>query len=48
MTKRARDENRDLRTKILLGTDDFVVMTKSVGEIGYKRRPIDYFGQPDD
>ena len=23
-------------------------MTKSVGEIGYKRRPIDYFGQPDD
>ena len=42
--KEERKQNKQLRTKVMLGEKDLVLKTKLVGEAGYKVQPIDCLG----
>ena len=42
--KQARDNDSELRTKILLGYNDLILQTKKAGETKYTNQPLDLFG----
>ena len=43
--KAARDLDQDLRTKIVYGANDLVLMEKRVGDLRYTVQPLDKYGQ---
>ena len=44
LCKQARDQDKSLRTKVLLGSDNIILKTKKLGESRYQTRNLDYFG----
>ena len=42
--KQARDNDAELRTKILLGSNDLILQTKKASETKYTNQPLDLFG----
>ena len=45
LCKQQRDADNTLRTKIMLGEEDLILLTKKVGEPSYSRKKIDTFGE---
>ena len=45
LCKQECDADTTIRTKVLLGEEDLVLLTKKVGKTSYTRRKIDTFGE---
>ena len=43
-TKQAHELDEDLRSKVQLGQEDLILLTKKVGERGYQRQKLDSYG----